>query len=83
MTTGWFGIPGKSVHAKVHLVVEPNKTLCGWKPPAPYQLQHCASGLMLEIVECARCRAIAGKYLAMQTMVNTSGRAYKGTQRIL
>lgn len=68
-TTGWFGIPGKSVHAKVHFVVGQNVTLCGWKPPAPYQLQHCASGPMLEIVECKRCRAAIEKTLnqAMKT----------------
>ena len=66
MTTGWFGIPGKTppVDAKVH-VFHLGRTLCGWKPEPPYEFQFCAHGINLPMIECARCRVIAGKYLAM------------------
>lgn len=84
MTTGWFGIPGKvpPVDAKVH-VFHLGRTLCGWKPKPLYEFQFCAPGINFPMIECARCRAIARKYLAMKTLINTSGRAYRGVKRIL
>lgn len=66
MNTGWFGVPGKTppVDTKVHLVHQ-GRTLCGWKPGSHYQFQWCATGIHLEMVECARC-CVAGRKLLTQ-----------------
>lgn len=64
MTTGWFGIPGKTPlsNVKVH-VVHQGRTLCGWTPSPDHQFQLCASGIAIEMVECSACRASALRFL--------------------
>ena len=83
MSTGWFGIPGKTppVDGKVHAVHQ-GKTICGWKPESPYQFQWCAHGINLPMIDCSKCHAAGEKFLAMIAKVNTSGRAYRGANRI-
>lgn len=58
MSTGWFGIPGKvpSKSTKVHAFHE-GRTLCGWTPDPKYQFQWCATGIVLTLIDCSRCRA--------------------------
>lgn len=84
MTTGWFGIPGKTPGPKdgtVH-VVHNGKTLCGWTPGPEFEFQFCATGIHLPMIECARCRTAGEKFLAMIALHNTSGRAYRGRTSI-
>lgn len=78
MSTGFFGIPGKTPRgtgAKVHVIHtamntisggKEIRTLCGWKPSPGNQFQWCAHGVNLKMIECSKCRAAGLKLLRLQ-----------------
>jgi hypothetical protein len=72
MSTGWFGIPGKTsrIDIKVH-VYQDGKTLCGWKPSPGHRFQWCAHFIVLSMVDCIRCRATSQKILDKIAKLNS------------
>lgn len=52
--TGWFGIPGR-LGGKTH-VLKNGKPLCGLHPHPAAEFQRCASEIVLQYIECRRCK---------------------------
>jgi len=43
-------------HTKVHILKSNGVCLCGYRPHKTMSFQWCANGIVLEYVECDRCR---------------------------
>lgn len=60
ITTGWFGIPNTQRRGVVHLVMN-RKPVCGTRISKKAIYQWCANHIVIDYVECERCRSIHDK----------------------
>ncbi len=64
ITTGYFGIPGRTnERAKVH-AVDGHQPICGTKMHRDSEYQFCASFIDYRMLECKRCRKIVAEQRA-------------------
>jgi hypothetical protein len=74
LITGWFGIPGANGKwsTNVHVVDYNHRPICGQRLSKRQIFQWCSAGVVLEWIECRRCKAVARKMLAGRETAHVS-----------
>lgn len=65
LQTGYFGVPGH-VGGKVHLVTADKRPVCHIHLHPQAEFQFCAARIVLDYIECEKCREIARAILTWQ-----------------
>jgi len=86
ISVGWFGVPGKeNPDAKIHLVKNRDRLMCGSKVRSESEYQWCGNGfgpgirlkaddVRLSLLECEHCIGIAQKLIKKREILINVGR---------
>ena len=55
LSTGYFGIPGRTTRGAVHIVNAKGKPICGTRLSDRAEFQWCARWVVVKYIECRSC----------------------------